>query len=162
MNIIGFDLISLKQVSKPVQVLGGSGQRRVVDKLLRAARSITIDWYGLSAPQIGEFQRVFVLRDVENKVLIVCVNPEVIEASTELVNMPEYCMSVPVLGVNIVRPVSVKVKYYTPKGEEVTREFSGMLGRAFQHELDHLNGILITDYLIVKDEHQTTVESGSA
>ncbi len=161
MKVIGFDLLLLKQKSEILKADNGRARRRVVEKLIEAAKVVTVDWYGLSAPQIGIFYRAFILRDVENRVFTVVINPEILSVSDEVETQPEYCLSVPIIGVHITRPKSVSVRYTNAKGETVERDYDGMLGRAFQHELDHLNGILITDYLVKDDGKNNNVESDS-
>lgn len=93
---------------------------------------------GISANQCGLPYRVFVLYGEE---LIPCFNPRIVDASTETVVMEEGCLSYPDLFVKVKRPRRIKVRYTEPNGETVTRTFDGMTARAFQHELDHLNGI---------------------
>ena len=93
---------------------------------------------GISANQCGLPYRVFVLYGGE---LIPCFNPRIVDASTETVVMEEGCLSYPDLFVKVKRSRRIKVRYTEPNGETVTRTFDGMTARAFQHEMDHLNGI---------------------
>lgn len=96
---------------------------------------------GVSANQLGLPYRVFVLWS-ENP--IVCFNPRIIDSTSELVSLEEGCLSYPHLLVKIKRPTAIKVRFQNERGEVVNEKFIGMTARAFQHELDHLNGIVYT------------------
>jgi len=96
---------------------------------------------GLSANQVGLPYRFFVMRAEE---IIGCFNPKIVDFSAEQVILEEGCLSFPNLFVKIKRPKTIKVRYTLPDGETVTRKFDGMTARCFQHELDHLNGVVYT------------------
>jgi peptide deformylase len=96
---------------------------------------------GLSANQVGLPYRFFVMRSEE---IIGCFNPKIVDFSSEQVILEEGCLSYPNLYVKIKRPKIIKVRYTLPNGETVTRKFDGITARCFQHELDHLNGIVYT------------------
>lgn len=97
---------------------------------------------GLAAPQISILKRVVVIDIGEG--LIELINPEIIEQSGEQLG-PEGCLSVPGLLGNVNRADYVKVKALDRNGKEFIVEGEGLLARALQHEIDHLNGILFTD-----------------
>lgn len=97
---------------------------------------------GLAAPQISILKRVVVIDVGEG--LIELINPEIIDESGEQLG-PEGCLSVPGLLGNVNRADSVKVKALDRNGKEFIIEGNGLLARALQHEIDHLNGILFTD-----------------
>jgi peptide deformylase len=96
---------------------------------------------GLSANQVGLPYRAFVLRAEE---VIGCFNPKIVDYSSETILMEEGCLSNPGLFVKIKRPKKIKTRYTLPNGETVTKVFDGITARCFQHELDHLNGLLYT------------------
>lgn len=98
---------------------------------------------GLAAPQVGFNMRMFVLDIGDGKVRKV-INPK-IEYFGELVECEEGCLSVPGIYKPVKRYEKVKVTYLNEKGETVIEEGSELLGRAFQHEYDHLDGILYVD-----------------
>jgi peptide deformylase len=106
---------------------------------------------GLAAPQVGISSRVIVLdvgeADEEQAGPIALVNPRVVELAKKLERAPEGCLSIPGMEEVVERPSSVRVEGFTPEGEPVVIEASGLLSRALQHEIDHLDGILITDRL---------------
>ena len=94
---------------------------------------------GLAANQIGFNWRVFAMRANPN---IVCFNPRIVMPSEEQVYLEEGCLSFPGLLVKIRRPKHIRVRYQEPSGEMKTEMYTGMAARVFQHELDHLDGIL--------------------
>ena len=98
---------------------------------------------GLSAPQCGFNTSVFVVGDPREKESIIGVfNPKIVSYSEEKVLMYEGCLSFPGLLIKIKRPESVRVRFQDINGEILTRQFTGVSGRAVQHEFDHLQGIL--------------------
>jgi len=104
---------------------------------------------GLAAPQIGIHQRIIVIdvsgRD-EQPDLIVAINPAIIHAEGETYE-EEGCLSVPQYAANVRRHARVVVKGLDLEGNEQTWRAEGLLAIAFQHEIDHLDGILFVDHL---------------
>jgi peptide deformylase len=106
---------------------------------------------GLAAPQVGVSERVIVVEygDEEDetipKKLYVVVNPEITQASSELEVGTEACLSVPELVGNVERFCQIVVKGQNRRGQPVKHKVSGWLARIFQHETDHLDGILYVD-----------------
>lgn len=97
---------------------------------------------GLAAPQIGVQRQVFVYDiDEERKVIL---NPQIVESSGEWV-YDEGCLSIPGLYVEMVRPKRVLVRGINLDGNQVEFEADELLARLFQHEIDHLNGVLMFD-----------------
>ncbi len=103
---------------------------------------------GLAATQVGVTRRVAVV-DVsspeEPKELLALINPEIVE-SEGLEEMEEGCLSLPEFREAIKRPTRIKVLGKNLKGEPVEIVAEGIMARAIQHELDHLNGRLLLDY----------------
>lgn len=97
---------------------------------------------GLAAIQIGIKKRIIVMQYYD--VVISLVNPEILEHTGNLTH-EEICLSCPGKTVKIERPSRIKVSYYTPDNSKRTVDFDGILSRVVQHEIDHLDGILITD-----------------
>ena len=95
---------------------------------------------GLSANQVGIPYRVFAMRGHPQN--FVCFNPRIVYYSDKTKIMEESCLSFPGLAIKIKRPRHVRVRFQSPTGETVTQQFIGMTARVFQHELDHLNGVL--------------------
>ena len=96
---------------------------------------------GISANQIGLPYRAFAMMAEQ---IIVCFNPILLSVSEEEIYLEEGCLSYPNLFVKVKRPQSVRVRYTEPNGNVVTEKFNGMTARVFQHELDHLNGVVYT------------------
>ena len=102
---------------------------------------------GISANQLGHSYRVFAMRGETKKDSIVCFNPEIKDFSPEMNTMEEGCLSLPDVFARVVRPAHVAISYLNQDGKEEGQLASGMTARVFQHELDHLVGILFTDRL---------------
>ena len=103
------------------------------------------DGAGLAATQVGVLRRVFVMRKGENGATMALVNPEVVGRGDELELDDEGCLSLQGLLLPVERSVAVTVKAKDPEGADVKLELEGFAARAFQHELDHLDGVLILD-----------------
>jgi peptide deformylase len=97
---------------------------------------------GLAAPQIGVQKQVFVWEIEDDRQVI--INPEIVESSGEWV-YEEGCLSIPGLYVEMTRPNQVLMRGRDMDGNEVEFEADELMGRLFQHELDHLNGVLMFD-----------------
>lgn len=100
---------------------------------------------GLAAPQLGISQRLLVYRVGSDAPMIALVNPEVEWRSAEEETLEEGCLSIPGVSVDVDRPVHVRVRARDEQGEERLVEASGLEARVIQHELDHLDGVLILD-----------------
>lgn len=101
---------------------------------------------GLAAPQVGVQKRLFVYDLGDGEGARTVVNPVIVESRGEFV-YEEGCLSIPDLYFEIVRPDEVHLTGYDLDGKEVSVEAEGFVGRVFQHELDHLNGVLMLDLL---------------
>ncbi len=99
---------------------------------------------GLAAPQIGILKRVIVIDTGDENGLIEMVNPQIIERDGEQFG-PEGCLSIPGINGDVRRALHVKVRGQDRNGNEFEIEGTELLARAFQHEVDHLNGVLFTD-----------------
>ena len=104
---------------------------------------------GLAANQVGVASDLFVIDvgiEKEKRDAVIIINP-VITASEEEVIAEEGCLSIPEVFAQVKRSQHVEVKGYDLKGNELRYEAEGFLARAFQHEMDHLNGVLLWDNL---------------
>jgi peptide deformylase len=104
---------------------------------------------GLAAVQVGSLLRLFIT-DVEGDRPRVFINPEIIETSVEQVSLEEGCLSLPSLNADVIRPFRVRIQAWNEKGRPFSQDAEGMLARAVQHELDHLNGVLFIDRIAQK------------
>jgi peptide deformylase len=136
----------LTETARPVEVITPDLETLIDDMIetMYAAPGI-----GLAAPQVGEALRVFVLdlsvgRDPS--ALHVMINPEFVERDGMQLE-EEGCLSVPGFTSTVARPKRVVVKGLNRHGEPHTLEGTGLMARALQHEVDHLNGCLFVDRL---------------
>ncbi len=97
---------------------------------------------GLAAPQIGVQKQIFVW-EIDDEAMVI-INPEIVESSGEWL-YDEGCLSIPGLYVEILRPNAVLMRGRDLDGNEIEIEANELMGRLFQHELDHLNGLLMFD-----------------
>ncbi len=121
----------------------------VDDRLVRLAEDMVQTMYeapgvGLAAPQVGVEKRLFVYDIGDGPKTI--INPVISESDGEWA-FEEGCLSVPGLSWEIIRPKQVYLTGYDLDGNEVTFEADEYLARVFQHELDHLDGILLLERL---------------
>jgi peptide deformylase len=100
---------------------------------------------GLAATQIGVLRRVFLFRPDPEQEPIVLVNPRAVASSDERVSDDEGCLSLQGVVIPVERHERLTIEANTPEGEEVRLELDGLPARVAQHELDHLDGILILD-----------------
>jgi peptide deformylase len=100
---------------------------------------------GLAATQLGVMHRVLVYRAGPDAPLVAVVNPQLEWASDEQETAEEGCLSLPGVAVDVDRPIHVRVNARDETGEAILLEASGLEARVIQHEMDHLDGILILD-----------------
>ncbi len=100
---------------------------------------------GLAAPQLGISQRLLVYRVGPDAPLVALVNPEVEWSSDEQEEGEEGCLSIVGVNVDVERPVHVRVRAHDELGEPRIVEASGLEARVIQHEIDHLDGVLILE-----------------
>lgn len=151
--------MTIKEISTfPAKVLRKKAKEvRVFDKDLQiliddmVATMRVAPGVGLAAPQIGVSKRVIVVEfgheSDENipKQLFVVVNPEILEKSKKTIVGIEGCLSVPGFAGEVNRAEVVTVSGQDPAGEIIKIRAEGWLARIFQHEIDHVNGVLYTD-----------------
>jgi peptide deformylase len=148
----------LKQVAKPVEKVDND-LRVFLDDL--AETMYKEDGAGLAAPQVAVLKRIFVMdlrgcsdgrrqgteaHPYANK-MVHMINPEIIWASPACEVGPEGCISVPENYIDVSRPSEIKVKFLDYHGEEQIIEATHLLARCIQHEMDHLNGKTLMDYV---------------
>jgi peptide deformylase len=135
----------------------------VDDGIRELVRDMTDTMYalngaGIAAIQVGRLERIFILDGKvaggdEDSPPVVCINPEVVEAGKGIEVAEEGCLSFPGVFVDIKRPKWAKVRATNLDGETFEIEGDGLLGRALQHEHDHLTGKLMVDLVgMVKKE----------
>ncbi|WP_055107588.1 peptide deformylase [Paenibacillus ihumii] len=131
----------LHQVAKEVKHITPNVQKILTDM---ADTMYDAEGVGLAAPQIGILKRMIVVDVGDEHGLIELINPEIVSAEGEQFG-PEGCLSIPGYRGDVRRAMEVTVKGLDRNGKEVTYTGTELLARAFQHEIDHLNGVLYTD-----------------
>jgi peptide deformylase len=133
---------ALRTRARPVEVFDAAlaDEVRRMGNLMDDAIGI-----GLAATQLGVMHRLLVYRVDPDAPLGVLVNPELEYKSEELDTMEEGCLSLPGVGVEVERPVEVRVRASDETGAPIVVEASGLEARVIQHEIDHLDGVLILD-----------------
>ncbi len=134
----------LRTDSLPVRDVNDPGIRRLAERLLSDSRRGA--YSGIAAVQVGIPRRLMVVlrRDKPDAPYEVYFNPEILEASEPSVNR-ESCLSMRGYYGYVERPAVIRVRYLDLKGEEITETIRGHAARTFQHEVDHLDGIMFTD-----------------
>ncbi|MCX8056236.1 MAG: peptide deformylase [Ignavibacteria bacterium] len=145
-NIYGDEI--LRQKAKKVTKIDGEFLKFIEDLFETMKQS---DGIGLAATQVGKRLQVLVadiseVEGYENTKPMVVINPKIILTEGES-EMEEGCLSLPGLRVNVKRPEKIRLKYNDIELKEHIEDFEGLQARVLQHEIDHLNGKLIIDYL---------------
>jgi len=137
----------LRQVSEPVKKIDAA-LRKLIDDMFETMYAAP--GVGLAAVQIGTPKRVVTMdlsKKEEPKQPQLFINPEMVWSSPEKTTYEEGCLSIPEFYGEVERPAQVKVKYLDAEGEPREVEANGLLATVLQHEIDHLNGILIIDHM---------------
>ncbi|HJJ47185.1 MAG TPA: peptide deformylase [Methanocorpusculum sp.] len=130
----------LTNVAKPVKEITPELQKTLEEMIpmLSIYKGV-----GLAAPQVGISERFFVMGEGENVRKV--INPEIIQVGSAMVEMEEGCLSIPGIHKKVRRPRRITVQYQNELGDAVEEELKDFPARVFQHEYDHLNGILFVD-----------------
>jgi peptide deformylase len=102
---------------------------------------------GIAAPQVGINRRLILVQrfDKVGNPFELIFNPEIITFSDSLHSRIEGCLSIPIIRDTVIRPWMIEIKYQDRQGKLIHEKVEGFTARIFQHEIDHLNGILFTD-----------------
>jgi peptide deformylase len=144
----------LRRKAHAVDTPNTAATQQLIDDMIATMRDAP--GVGLAAPQVAVGQRIAVVEygempedapeDFEpEKKLYVVVNPEIVARSEELVDGTEGCLSLPGYAGNVERHAAVTVKALNRKGKPIKIKARGWLARIFQHEIDHLDGVLFID-----------------
>ena len=137
----------LRRKSTPVERIDAE-VRALADDMLETMYAAP--GVGLAAVQVGVPRRLIVLdtaKEEEPRRPLVLINPEILALGSELGLHEEGCLSIPDVRIEIERPASARVRYLDREGEPQELSAEGLLATAIQHEIDHLNGRLIIDFL---------------
>ncbi len=140
----------LREIAEPIEIssITNKTTQKIINEMFEALANQK-DGVALAAPQIAYSKRIFVIapyiKDTHPLLPLVYINPEIIARSKDKKAMEEGCLSCRWWYGKIKRSSRVKVKAYNEKGEEFIAEGRGLIAQIFQHEIDHLNGILFID-----------------
>ncbi len=161
-KIVQKDHKVLREIAKeiPINQINSPKIKKIINEMSLALKSQN-DGVALAAPQIGYSLQIFI---VSGKIFhknfirgekiitsdsipqdLVFINPKIIKLSKEKEWMPEGCLSIRYFYGKAYRSKKATISAYDPSGKKITRGASGLLAEIFQHEIDHLNGILFTD-----------------
>jgi peptide deformylase len=160
----------LRQKARPVTKFDAELQTLITDMIetMRVAPGV-----GLAAPQVGQSLRLAVietLADVdeegqeieESRELFVIANPEIVWTSTAVVDGIEGCLSIPGYVGEVERHEEIRVRAQDRHGKKIKLRLQGWTARIFQHEIDHLNGVLYIDRLTDPENFWTEAEFAAA
>ena len=155
-RIVQYPSEVLRRQCEPLDIEAEQDSIRRISKALRYAVINIDDAYAVAAPQIGITKRIFAYQ--RGSMVASITNPTILEYSDETTTSLEGCLSIPGKFFQIERANSVLVSGFDLQGREITREFTDITARIFQHEIDHLNGKLIVDLL--SDEEKAELLDG--
>jgi len=141
MKIVTYPASILREEARPVDQID-SETEKIIDDMFDTM--YLNDGAGLAAPQVGISKRIIVVDDGNKPIHM--INPEIISRSDEEENMEEGCLSLPGIRLSVWRNYKMVVCGKDKSGSVIEVEAEGLLARIFQHEIDHLNGILIIDH----------------
>ena len=152
----------LRLIARNVENIKSDNIQNFIDDLLHYVSEV--NGMGISAPQVDHSLRLFIMSSKPNTRYphapsmqpTVIINPEIISVAKKVEKDWEGCLSVPSIRALVPRHQSIIARYTTRNGEQVEATYSGFLARVFQHELDHLNGIVFIDR--VEDNHDMMAE----
>ena len=139
----------LRARSKPVSKTGSD--KGLMEDLMVTLKEV--NGVGIAAPQVYESKRIFIIHSYPNPRYpkapkfgpIAVINPEIISNSEAVVEDWEGCLSIPGIRALVPRYKEITVEYQTREGKKERKKFKDFLARIFQHELDHLNGLVYLD-----------------
>lgn len=126
---------------------------KVDDKIRQTIREMlqtmySADGIGLAAPQVGINKQLIVIDialDQPEQPPLVLINPKITKSSSKFCKGEEGCLSIPGVYLDVTRPEEIEVSYRNEQGKPSKLKATGLLSRAIQHEMDHLNGVMFVD-----------------
>ena len=144
MNIQVYEAKILRTKSTPLEKEEINDElRKTLDEMVETMR--LANGVGLASNQVDIDRRYFVLEIDE--IVKKCINPEILEILDDNVEMDEGCLSIPGIFKRVARPNKIKVRYLDENGNVVEEVMEGLWAKAFQHETDHINGMMFIDRL---------------
>lgn len=157
----------LRKVAEPITKINDPSLQQLIDEMIETMRAA--NGVGLAAPQIGRSLQLAIIETLpeydeqdepipNTRELYVVINPKIDWQSRKMSTGIEGCLSIPGYVGEVERHHSVIVSGYDRDGHKKRRQFKGWTARIFQHEIDHLNGILYTDRLTSAENYWTEAE----
>ena len=146
----------LEKVAEPVS--------KIDNKLAKTMNNMLETMYeangiGLAAPQVGISGRFFVMHiDESHEEPYFFINPVITNFSSTQSEYQEGCLSVPEQVIKVVRPAEITVEYFDLEGRKNIKNFSGLHATCIQHEIDHLNGVVILDHIDLESDRKIAKE----
>jgi peptide deformylase len=143
-------LVHVRKLGDPVLRTRAGSVERFDDALGEEVRRMALLMHdalgiGLAAPQLGISHRLLIYRVAPESPPVALVNPEITWSSRDEETQEEGCLSIPLVHVEVQRPIAVLVHARDERGERLIVEASGLEARVIQHEIDHLDGVLMLD-----------------
>jgi peptide deformylase len=143
----------LRKRADAVENIQDDSIQRLIDDLI--ATAVEANGVGIAAPQVYESYQIFIISSYPNPRYpnapemepTAVINPEIVSHSDEVVKGWEGCLSIPGIRGLVPRYASITAKYTTRDGRREEREFIDFIARVFQHEYDHINGVVFLDRL---------------
>lgn len=135
----------LRTVSKPIKKTDKALKKLIADM---EDTMFDLNGVGIAAPQVGENIQLALARlnvDTKNEIILTLINPQISNASEEMLEMEEGCLSLPGIWGKTKRHSSLTVTFENERGEKQTLHLQGFNARIIQHEVDHLKGMLFID-----------------
>ncbi len=144
MNIYVYEDKILRTKSTPLEKEEINDElRKILDDMVETMR--LANGVGLASNQVNIDRRYFVL-EIDN-IVKKCINPEILEILEPSVEVEEGCLSIPGIYKKVARPNKIRVSYLNENGEKIEEVMEGLWAKAFQHETDHINGMMFIDRL---------------
>lgn len=145
----------LRTKSSPIKISDMKKHLKLWKEMLWYIKNTENWWVWLAAPQVWYNIRMIVVSllkdwDDENYKTVLMINPEILEFSENQDSDTEWCLSIPWERWKVKRASQIKLKYFNEKWEKRIIILNNLSARIVQHEIDHLDGILFTDYLLHK------------
>ncbi len=151
-NVVQLGSKILRTRSKTVRFPLTSADKELIKDLKRICKAK--DGVGIASPQVGVNKRIFIMWSKPNKRYpkapdmgkpLVVINPKIVSTPKKILKDWEGCLSIPGLRAMVPRHKNIEVEFQNEKGEKLEQTFSDFVARIFQHEFDHLEGILFID-----------------
>lgn len=149
-KIVQQENIVLRKIAEPIEIdsITKPSTKKIISEMFEALE-LQKDGVALAAPQIAYSKRIFIVSpyvfESDVKIPLVYINPEIIKRSRDKKSMEEGCLSCRWWYGKVKRSTRVTIKAFDEEGKEFTIDARGLLAQIFQHETDHLDGVLFLD-----------------